>query len=83
MTSSVEISNHIIKKLISKGIDSVEVKTLEVNSLNASVRFTKLENLVKSENIHVGIRAILGKKQAYVSSNIKTLSNSNILLERV
>ncbi len=66
-----------------KQVDALELKINESTSVNASIRLGTLENLERSESLNISVRVIIGKKLASISSNINSIANCRLLLDRV
>jgi PmbA protein len=83
--------NHDHKTIIDKvfsqakkfGINNTEVVFIEENSISASVRLGKTESIEQSNSSGIGIRAISGQKQAFVSSSDYDDDSICQLVERV
>ena len=60
--------NDIILKLRAKGSDEVDVFYCESNNKNCSSRLGKIERKENSHTKEIGIRAIINKRQAIIST---------------
>ncbi len=65
----LEIVATIVEKAIKKGADSADAVGFDSSNVGISVRKGNIENIERSESESFGLRVIIGKKQAIVSSN--------------
>lgn len=68
MQNSVEIITNLIKSARDKGASAADSISFISNSTSVSSRLGKFENVERSESRGIGLRVIIGKKQAVVSS---------------
>lgn len=77
--SSVEtVAEDILNYAKKQGADHADIMINSSETLSGSCRLKKRESIERSENIDVGLRVFIGKKQAMVSSSddrIDTLKN--------
>ena len=73
----------IILKLKKRGCDQSDIFFVKNFSMSSSKRLGKIEKNEQSENVEIGIRAIIGKKQSIISSNNLDLNNIDKLLDRL
>ena len=60
--------NDIISKLKTKGCDEADVLYCESNNKNCSSRLGKIDKKENSYTKEIGVRAIINKRQAIISS---------------
>lgn len=76
--TTIELINDLVKKSLNKGADLADAVSFYSSDINSCVRNGKLETAEKSESKGFGLRVIVGKKKAIVSStdiSPKTLEN--------
>jgi len=79
----LDLLTELVEKTRKAGADSVDAVYIGGESVSLSQRLGKPENLVRSENADLGLRAFVGKKQAIVSSSDFSLESLDELVERV
>lgn len=75
--------NDIILKLRAKGSDEVDVFYCESNNKNCSSRLGKIERKENSHTKEIGIRAIINKRQAIISTTNFDKKNINSIIDKV
>ena len=75
--------NDIILKLRAKGSDEVDVFYCESNNKNCSSRLGKIERKENSHTKEIGIRAIINKRQAIISTTNFDQKNINSIIDKV
>ena len=73
----------VVARLKKAGADAADAIMSESTSLSASYRMGKLEDIERSESYDLGLRAIVGQRQAVVSSNDHNADALSDLVERV
>jgi PmbA protein len=68
MANNLEIITQLIKTAQQKGAQSADAVSFFSTSTSVTTRMGKLENIGRSESRGFGLRVIIGKKQALVSS---------------
>lgn len=68
MSETLNLITTLIKTAQNKGASAADAISFISNSTSVSSRMGKLENVERSESRGVGLRVIIGKKQAIVSS---------------
>ena len=63
------IAENIIKKTISSGATDCDVVLAEGSGKSISCRLQKIEDIEESNDKTLGIRALIGNRQAFVSSS--------------
>ena len=61
--------DNLQKKAVAKGADSCDVVHINSTSISVAQRLGKQEKLERSEGVDLGLRVVLGKSQAIVSSS--------------
>ncbi|MEH6402254.1 MAG: TldD/PmbA family protein [Sneathiella sp.] len=67
--NSLNILDDLIKKARSKGADAADAVRVQGTSTNVSYRLGAIEEIERSEAHDLGLRVLIGKQQAFVSSN--------------
>lgn len=67
--NSLNILEDLVKKALSKGAEAVDAVRVQGASTSVSFRLGELEEVERSEAHDLGLRVLIGKKQAFVSSN--------------
>ena len=75
--------NDIISKLKTKGCDEADVFYCESNNKNCSSRLGKIEKKENSYTKEIGIRAIINKRQAIISSTNFDKKNIDRIVDKV
>ena len=73
----------LLKKAQAKGADAADAVFIESQSLSVAERLGHPEKLERSESADVGLRALVGKRQAIVSSSDTGAEALDELVERV
>ncbi|WP_339781029.1 TldD/PmbA family protein [uncultured Thalassospira sp.] len=74
--------NDLLARAKKAGADDADAVYVEGTSLSVAQRLGKLEKLERSEGADLGLRVLIGKKQAVVSSSDTSDSALNELVER-
>ncbi len=67
--NSLNILEDLIKKARAKGADAADAIRVQGTSTNVSYRLGEIEEIERSEAHDLGLRVLIGKQQAFVSSN--------------
>lgn len=73
----------LIDKAKAAGAEQADIMYLNRNSVDLSYRQGQLENLARSENSEVGLRVMIGKRQAVTSTSDFSKESLDKLVERV
>ena len=79
---NLDLAQKIIDLALSLGADSADAVVGESASLNVSCRLGKLEDTERSESRDLGLRAIIGQQQAFVSGTAVDAEALQRLAER-
>lgn len=82
MTNTIELITNLIKSAQNKGAQHADAVSFFSNSTSVATRLGKLENVERSESRGFGLRVIIGKKQAIVSSTDTGTETLNELASR-
>lgn len=66
---ALNLLDDLIKKALKSGADSADAVAANAMSISHAQRLGNMENLERSESRDLGLRVMVGKKQAVVSSN--------------
>ncbi|MCG8490212.1 MAG: metallopeptidase TldD-related protein [Sneathiellales bacterium] len=66
---SLDILDDLVKKAIAKGADAADAIRVQGTSTSVSWRLGEIEEIERSEAHDLGLRILIGKQQAFVSSN--------------
>lgn len=80
--NNIEIINGLIDSVRKKGASHADAISFTSSSINASTRLGKFENIERAESNGVGLRVIIGKKQAIVSATDISQASLNELANR-
>ncbi len=69
ISKQLELGERLVKKALSKGADAADAIVSEGISLSAGARLGKLEHVEHAKATELGLRAIIGTKQAFISSS--------------
>lgn len=69
MTDLAQLTADLLETALAKGADAADAVASEGTSLSIEVRDGALEHAERSEGIEIGIRVLLGKRQACVSAS--------------
>ncbi len=86
MTDSSNMLNlleDLLAKAKAKGADAADAVHIESQSLSVAQRLSNPEKLERSESADIGLRALVGKRQAIVSSSDIGIDALDELVERV
>ncbi len=67
--NSLNILDDLVKKARSKGADAADAIRVQGSSTSVSYRLGEIEEIERSDAHDLGLRVLIGKKQAFVSSN--------------
>ena len=67
--NNLDLLDILIKKALKYGADSADAVAINARSISHAQRLGKMESLESSESQDLGLRVMIGKKQAIVSSN--------------
>jgi PmbA protein len=73
---------HILDKTKKLGADTTEIFVQDSSSISCSTRLKNLEHIEQAQNTSLGLRVIVGKKQAIVSSNNLDLNLLDKIIEK-
>ena len=79
---NLDLAQKIIDLALSLGADSADAVVGESASLNVSCRLGQLEDTERSESRELGLRAIIGQQQAFVSGTAVDAEALQRLAER-
>jgi PmbA protein len=82
LDESLSLLDDLIKKALSIGAEAADGVYVEGVSLSLSQRLGKRENLSRSENADMGLRVLIGSRQAMVSSSDTSRAAMDDLVER-
>lgn len=82
MTNTVDFVSSLIDRAKKAGADAADAAFIESTAISASLRLGKPENIERSESKAFGLRVMVGKKQAMVSSTSTDDSTLALLIER-
>ena len=69
MTDLAQLTADLLERALSKGADAADAVVSQGTSLSIEVREGALEHAERAEGIEIGIRALVGQRQACVSAN--------------
>ncbi len=67
--NNLDLLDILIKKALKSGADSADAMAINARSISHAQRMGKMENIESSESRDLGLRVMIGKKQAVISSN--------------
>ncbi len=79
---NLNLLTDLLAKAVKAGAEAADAVYVESTSLAVAQRLGNAEKLERSENTDVGLRVLIGKKQAIVSSSDMTAGALNELAER-
>jgi PmbA protein len=79
----IDIARLGVERVLALGADSADALVSEAVSLSTSCRLGKMEDVERAESRDLGLRALIGRRQAFVSGNGVTEESVNALAERV
>lgn len=80
--NALDILNDLIAKARKAGADHADAVMVEGVSISHAQRLGKIEKLERSEGFDLGLRVLIGKRQAIVSSNDRGAEATAALIER-
>jgi len=80
--NALDLLNDLIGRARKAGADQADAVMVEGISISHAQRLGKIEKLERSEGYDLGLRVLIGKRQAIVSSNDKSASALEALVER-
>jgi PmbA protein len=81
-TDALSLLDDLIARARKAGADAADAVLFESVSLSHAQRLGKVEKLERSEGYDLGLRVLIGKRQAIVSSNDRSASALSELLDR-
>jgi len=81
-TDALSLLGDLIARATKAGADAADAVLFESASLSHAQRLGKVEKLERSEGYDLGLRVLIGKQQAIVSSNDRSPAALNELIER-
>ncbi len=81
-TDTISRLDDLIKFAISSGADAADALLVDTASLSAGRRMNKPEKLERSESVDLGLRVLVGKRQATVASTDLNPDTLRALVER-
>jgi PmbA protein len=81
-TDALNLLGDLIKRATKAGADAADAVLFEGASLSHAQRLGKVEKLERAEGYDLGLRVLIGKRQAIVSSNDRSPTALNELIER-
>ncbi|MDH5772972.1 MAG: metallopeptidase TldD-related protein, partial [Rhodospirillaceae bacterium] len=82
MTDTINLLQDIIKKAKAKGADGADAVHVDGTSLSLTYRLGEVEQLERSEGGELGLRVLVGKRQAIVSSSDMSTQSIDEMVER-
>ncbi|HSV28120.1 MAG TPA: metallopeptidase TldD-related protein, partial [Candidatus Omnitrophota bacterium] len=82
MPDTLDLLSDLVTKAKAAGADAADAVLIDSVSLSLGYRLGKLERLERSESGDVGLRVLLGKRQAMVSSSDRSATALDELVER-
>lgn len=82
MTSRLDILSDLVGMAMKAGADDADAVLVDQTSMAAACRLGKLERLDRSESSDIGLRVLIGKRQALVSSADRSKKALQELAER-
>ena len=79
---ALALLDDLIGRAVKAGADAADAVLIESASLSHAQRLGKVEKLERSENYDLGLRVLIGKRQAIVSSNDRREAALGELVER-
>jgi PmbA protein len=83
MSKGRELAADLVARAMARGAGSADALIVSATSMSAGVRLGKLEELERSEGHDLGLRVIIGQKQAMASSNDWSADALDQLVDRV
>lgn len=80
--NSLNILEDLVSKALKKGAAAVEAVRIQGASTSVSYRLGEIEEVERSEAHDLGLRVLIGKQQAFVSSNDTKADTLDELVER-
>lgn len=77
-----ELLSNLVNRACKQGADAADAMFVEGTSLSLSMRLGRTEHLERSEGSDLGLRVLIGKRQAMVSTSDTKPDALNALLER-
>jgi PmbA protein len=81
-TDALSLLGDLIARATKAGADAADAVLFESASLSHAQRLGKVEKLERSESYDLGLRVLIGKRQAIVSSNDRNPAALNELIDR-
>lgn len=80
--STLDVARSLVERAVKAGADAADALVVEGTSVGASWRLGKLEDVERSEGRDLGLRVLIGKRQAIVSSTDLSERSLAPLIER-
>ena len=80
--SGLDLIQDLIARALKRGADAADALIVSGTSLSASYRMGKLEDVERSEGRDLGLRVLIGKRQAIVSSTDHSPATLEALIDR-
>src|SRR5277367_3093373 len=81
-TDALNLLDDLIKRATKAGADAADAVLFEGASLSHAQRLGKVEKLERAEGYDLGLRVLIGKRQAIVSSNDRSAAAIEELIGR-
>ena len=82
MSDTLNLLQDLIKKAKSRGADAADAVRVEGTSLSLTYRLGEVEQLERSEGGDLGLRVLIGKRQAIVSTSDTSAKSLDEMVER-
>ncbi|MGC6512752.1 MAG: TldD/PmbA family protein [Parvibaculales bacterium] len=82
MSKQLELADLLVQKALQRGADAADAMVSEGVSLSAGSRLGNIEDLERAEAMELGLRAIIGTKQAFISGSGITPDGLDAIAER-
>ncbi|MBV1934017.1 MAG: TldD/PmbA family protein, partial [Parvibaculaceae bacterium] len=82
MTKALDLLQSITEKALKAGADAADAVYAESTSMSTSCRMGKLEDVERSEGADLGLRVLIGKRQANVSTTDLSADTLDMMIER-
>jgi PmbA protein len=83
MSKGLELATDLVARAMASGASAADALIVSATSMTASVRMGQLEDIERSEGHDLGLRVMIGQKQAMASSNDWSTGALQQLVERV
>lgn len=82
MTKALDLLQSITEKALKAGAEAADAVYAESTSMSTSCRMGKLEDVERSEGADLGLRVLIGKRQANVSTTDLSADTLDMMIER-